>query len=252
MSAPLTLFPAREPTIAQIGHIEIRCEDSLDLRQYVHKKDIQEKITPVEGDLLTIRDGLVELMKPDVKRMCDLGVIYHPDPAQLKPFACQCAQRRLQPNQKWAWAILSRLRIFAQALQYLLEQTITACLDELGKNVSDKGNKKDGELQRLIDQIKKLQGIQGYVIHPKVDLLRSMLIEHFTNDETGDTRVMVFCSYRGVVEELVASLNEQQPLIRATRFVGQSADKKGGKGFTQVEQRKVRSSSPLLARWGLS
>jgi ATP-dependent DNA helicase MPH1 len=223
---------------AQIGHIEIRSEESLDLRQYLHKKDVVEKIVPVTGDLASLRDGLVEIMKPMVKRCYDAQLIYVSDPAKLKPFALQLAIKKIGSN-KWAYPVLNKLRVLAQAMLYLLEQSSTSCIDQLRGAISNKGNKDDGPLQRLVDQAVVLSRRPGYVSHPKMDALRSLLIEHFSSDETSDTRIMVFCSFRAVVEELVALLNEQSPLIRATRFVGQGTDKDGVKGFGQKQQQEV-------------
>jgi ATP-dependent DNA helicase MPH1 len=46
-----------------------------------------------------------------------------------------------------------------------------------------------------------------------------------------------------VSDQIVDFMNQQQPMIKATRFIGQGTDKKGGKGFDQKLQQTVCSKS---------
>ena len=95
------------------------------------------------------------------------------------------------------------------------------------------------------------QRSRGFSTHPKVEKLKQLLIQHFGSklgDETedggvDDTRVMVFSSYRTVVDEIVEELSREQPLIRASRFIGQGVDKQGNRGLQQKEQLEVSSRS---------
>jgi len=88
---------------------------------------------------------------------------------------------------------------------------------------------------------------RGFGTHPKVEKLKELLIRHFGSkigDDTevnnvDDTRVMVFSSYRAVVDEIVEELSRDRPLIRAARFIGQGVDKQGNKGLPQKEQLEV-------------
>ena len=97
--------------------------------------------------------------------------------------------------------------------------------------------------------------------HPKMEKLKSLVLQHvLTRGVTGEdggssqpnpgTRVMVFVSFRDCVEEVVEFLNSESPIIRATKFVGQSTDKEGRKGYAQREQLEVCSSTlfPSLSR----
>lgn len=85
-----------------------------------------------------------------------------------------------------------------------------------------------------------------------------LLIEHFAQKRfekedadleggregvTGESCVMVFCSFRQCVEEVVKFLNLDSPMIRAVPFIGQGTDKSGKKGYGQKEQLDVRSRS---------
>jgi ATP-dependent DNA helicase MPH1 len=85
----------------------------------------------------------------------------------------------------------------------------------------------------------------GFPYHPKMDRMKGIIMQHFgermDEDDAGKaTKVMIFVTHREVVDEIVECLNAQRPLIRASKFVGQSADKKGNKGLAQKEQLDVR------------
>ena len=118
---------------------------------------------------------------------------------------------------------------------------------------------KDKKYQDLITELEMhKQNRSRFPPHPKMEKLKSLVLEHLVGrgeDEGGgsaepnpDTRVMVFVSFRDCVEEVVDYLNSDSPIIKATRFVGQSADKGGRKGFAQKEQLAVYASclSPIL------
>ena len=109
---------------------------------------------------------------------------------------------------------------------------------------------KDPAFQTLMTEL-KLQKSNGFAIHPKLEMLKTLVIEHFgqrlrdddastTGVQVGDsTRAMVFVTFRQAVDEIVDFLNQESPLLRATKFIGQGMDKKGNKGLAQREQLDV-------------
>lgn len=141
-----------------------------------------------------------------------------------------------------------------------------------GDNNSDKaksGNNKlmnDPNFQAVMREL-DFQSHMGFTVHPKMEKLKMLVLNHFgmklpdegvgpTNVEVGgtgangrgdsghvgggdDTRVMVFVSFREAVEQLVEFLNQESPIIRATKFIGQGTDKAGKKGFAQKDQLDV-------------
>ncbi|KAM9290170.1 Fanconi anemia group M protein isoform 2-T2 [Cariama cristata] len=89
--------------------------------------------------------------------------------------------------------------------------------------------------------------------HPKLRKLEEIVIEHFkswkkrcsdqvttesTSVDTGDTRVMIFSSFRDSVQEIAEMLSRLSPVVRVMTFVGHSTGK-STKGFTQKEQLEV-------------
>jgi len=123
--------------------------------------------------------------------------------------------------------------------------------EETGKTKSSKiaqGQlRTDQTFQTLIKEVEGMRNRAGrFGPHPKMERLKMLLIQHFGGrmveggGEVGqETRAMVFVTNRGCVDELVDLLNEERPLLRATKFVGQGTDKQGKKGFAQKEQLDV-------------
>ena len=129
---------------------------------------------------------------------------------------------------------------------------------ETGKKAASRASQnslqRDPDFQALIKEI-EAQKNRGFSLHPKMEKLRTLLVQHFTtympdqeyaaNGDQGagnpqESRAMVFVSFRDCVDEVVQVLNRESPLIRATRFVGQATDKQGRTGLAQRQQLEVR------------
>jgi len=146
--------------------------------------------------------------------------------------------------------MIKTLAAMCRAMEYLVIQSVTSFESNL-KDLQANGSKKlvnSSEFKKIVSEVAAIRGREGYVGHPKMERLRTMCIEHFeaakdeVDEYTGEkreTRVMIFCNFRAVVEEIVDCLNTQRPLIKATPFVGQ-ASSKGTKGKSQKEQLEVR------------
>ncbi len=133
-----------------------------------------------------------------------------------------------------------------------------ALLDLPDDKKATEGKKKETIRQKLRSEpayqavMKELErhNARGFPTHPKMDLLKGLILQHLTRrppndpDEgpTESTKVMVFATFRPCVEELVDFLNAESPIIRASRFIGQGTDKEGRKGLAQRAQLEVRTS----------
>ena len=137
-----------------------------------------------------------------------------------------------------------------------LKELITGENEVTGKQTSSKSQAsrfgKDPKLQAVLAEMEKqLRRPEGFSPHPKMDKLKTLLIEHFAqkafdneaNDGgeqlDSDSRVMVFTSFRSTVDLIVETLNRDKPLIRAVPFIGQGTDKNGKRGYGQKEQLEV-------------
>jgi ATP-dependent DNA helicase MPH1 len=104
----------------------------------------------------------------------------------------------------------------------------------------------DPTFQTLLHEL-ELQHARGFSVHPKMELLKSLVIQYLGQrmadgervNEEEQSRVMVFVTFRSAVEEIVEYLDSERPLIRVVKFVGQGTDKQGKKGFAQKQQLEV-------------
>ena len=118
--------------------------------------------------------------------------------------------------------------------------------EEAENAASDKPSvlSKDFTFQTLMTKL-RLQKSQGFAIHPKMEKLKMLMIDHFCqqlhNDDAStvsmqvsdDTQAMVVVTFCEAVDKIVDFLNQESPLLRATKFIGQATDKKGNKGLMQ-------------------
>jgi ATP-dependent DNA helicase MPH1 len=100
-----------------------------------------------------------------------------------------------------------------------------------------------------------------FLAHPKMEKATDILVKYYgqrlpenEHDESeenwGRSKVMVFVTHREAVDEIVDALNSHQPMLRASKFVGQGIGKYGKKGQTQKEQLEVLTSYSGLLRKG--
>ncbi|KAF9480455.1 P-loop containing nucleoside triphosphate hydrolase protein [Pholiota conissans] len=259
----LTATPGNKPEAVQalidslhISHIEIRNEDSLDLRPYIHKKIYKPHVIAPDDNLGKLRDLLAKTMESIMKPLRASGVLHGGDNAiKMHPYRAQSLMASA-PNKQF-YSPLSMLSKLARAMMYLLAGSYGMCYTYCHEMMNDKvdedaqGTKKKFGGKKLRDDPNfcafmaefERQHAQGFSAHPKVEMLKTILIQHFgsrvPDEGEDDTRVMVFSSFRGVVDEIVEELNKDRPLIRASRFIGQGADKQGNKGQAQKEQLEV-------------
>ncbi|KAG1825591.1 uncharacterized protein BJ212DRAFT_1443684 [Suillus subaureus] len=262
----LTATPGSTPEAIQsivdslhISRIEIRDENSIDLREYMHKKEIKQHIIRMTDDVLKAQELLKEVMITILKPLSSKGVIEVVDPVKMHPYRAQATMQRIgsQRNSphKWAFSSLSKLGALARAMGYLMEASVGMCHnclleistekeDDSGKKKGSttSGLRKDKNFMALLSEL-EVQKVRpgGYGMHPKMETLKMLLLQHFgaRMGEGEETRAMVFVTYRECVDEIVHILNEESPLLKVTRFIGQGTDKQGRKGFAQKEQLEV-------------
>ncbi|KAJ7706436.1 hypothetical protein B0H17DRAFT_1037209 [Mycena rosella] len=252
----LTATPGGDPDAVQalidglhISRIEIRDENSLDLKAYIHHKKIEQHVIHMSEE---------SVLKPLQAR----GVMYGSlNPVNLHSYAATAKMATLTPDQKWAYSSLATLSSLARAMGYLIEGTIGMCntfMQDMALNKEEepgggkkkpalKGQKKlqgDPLFKAVIKEL-DVQRLRGFAVHPKMERLKALVVQHFAEklgedgQETEETKVMVFVTFRQAVDEIVDALNHEKPLIRANKFIGQGTDKQGKKGLAQKEQLEV-------------
>ncbi|KAK3945285.1 ATP-dependent DNA helicase [Diplogelasinospora grovesii] len=239
-----------------ISHVEIRTEESLDIRQYVHSRSIDTVTFDPSDEMLEVRDLFSKALKPLVDKLSSANIYYGRDPMSLTTYGLLKARqdwmngpgRHVNQGTKFMMmAVFSILQSLAHSIKLLNFHGIKPFYHSLvefrstEEGKGEKGSKYkrqllgDENFKKMLTMIERWMKMETFNGHPKLTYLCETLVNHFMDaGEGSSTRAIVFSEYRDSAEEIVRILNSQ-PLIRATVFVGQ-ADSKRSEGMKQKQQ----------------
>ncbi|KAH8910774.1 P-loop containing nucleoside triphosphate hydrolase protein [Coniochaeta sp. PMI_546] len=241
----------------EISHVEIRTEESIDIRQYVHSR--KEDIVTLEpsDEILRIQELFSKALKPFVDKLSQQNIYWGRDPMSLTTFGLRKTQeawmsgpgRHANQGLRFAThAVFSMLQGLAHSIKLLNYHGIQPFYDNLKdfrSEVEERGDKgpkmknqllKDPNFQEMMSTIEKWLKLPNFIGHPKMTYLCDTLLNHFMDAGQGSsTRAIVFSEYRDSAEGIVRALNVHKPLISAAVFVGQ-ADSKRSEGMKQKQQ----------------
>ncbi|OTA98493.1 hypothetical protein M426DRAFT_325939 [Hypoxylon sp. CI-4A] len=245
-----------------ISHVEIRTEDSMDIRQYVHQRAEDIILLDPSDEMNLVKDLFTKALKPLVDKLSQQNIYYGRDPMALTVFGLLQARKDWmarsghQVNQGVKFmtiAIFSVLTSLAHGIKLLNFHGIKPFYDNLvqfreeTEGKGQKGSKYKKQIiespsfQEMMDKIAGWSKKDGFVSHPKLTYLSDTVLNHFLDAGEGreggstNTRIIVFSEYRDSAEEIVRILNTHKPMIRAAVFVGQADSKRSG-GMKQAEQ----------------
>ncbi|ETS87611.1 ATP-dependent DNA helicase MPH1 [Pestalotiopsis fici W106-1] len=246
-----------------ISRVEIRTEDSLDIRQYVHQRQEDIEILEPSEEMIFCREHFTKALKPLVDKLNQQNIYSARDPMTMTVFGLMKSRKdwaaRVGPNVNQfvkfsIQAIFTVLQSLAHAIKLLNFHGIKPFYDNLVRfrdEVEDKGAKgpkykrqviDSPEFQDMMSKISTWNRKDDFVSHPKLTYLSDTILNHFMdagegreNGGTSNTRIIVFSEFRDSAEEIVRVLNRHKPMIRAAVFVGQ-ADTKQSEGMKQSEQ----------------
>ncbi|KAL1304021.1 hypothetical protein AAFC00_000462 [Neodothiora populina] len=242
-----------------ISRVEIRTERSIDITQYVHEREIDAMKFDYSDEMNLVMELLSKAIQPVLSKLNGQNAFWNRDPMKLTAFGCTIAQRewsKSEPGRKAPQAIkgmvvsiFSVLSSLAHGISLLKFHGIVPFyhnMCEFQNEVDGGQNKKKYAKQIREDQnFRKLMGtVQSWVRnpeflgHPKLEYLRSVVLNHFLDSKDQSTRIMIFAHWRDSAEEIVRVMNRNQPMIRAHVFVGQAASK-GSEGMNQKLQLNV-------------
>ncbi|KAL3481156.1 hypothetical protein BJX99DRAFT_219195 [Aspergillus californicus] len=249
----------------EISKVEIRTEQSLDIREYVHARDIDIQIFQNSDEMILCMDLLSSTLQPHVDQLHTLNAFWGKDPMSLTPFGLTKARQQWMlsdagRNSSMGLkgkinAIFTILASMAHGIDLLKYHGIIPLYRHLLHFQSNTDGKKGGKYQRQIVQDEHFKKLMNYLSpwtkdpefigHPKLEYLKQVVLNHFMDaGETGDaasdghqtaTRVMVFVHFRDSAEEVTRVLKRYEPMIRPHVFVGQSSAK-GSEGMGQKTQ----------------
>ncbi|KAH6845203.1 hypothetical protein B0I37DRAFT_379452 [Chaetomium sp. MPI-CAGE-AT-0009] len=239
-----------------ISHVEIRTEESIDIRQYVHSRNIDTVTFDPSDEMHEVRELFSKALKPLVDKLSAQNIYYGRDPMSLTTFGL------LKSRQEWLagpgghvnqgvkfmmMAVFSILQSLAHLIKLLNFHGIKPFYNGLAEFRSSEEGKPgqgsklkrqlltDESFQKMMTMIERWMRMDEFNGHPKLSYLCETLVNHFIDaGENSNTRAIVFSEYRDSAEEIVRLLNSK-PLIRATVFVGQ-ADSKRSEGMKQKQQ----------------
>lgn len=247
-----------------ISRVEIRTEESIDIRQYVHSRKIETILFENSDEMVMVMELLSRALQPVLDKLIGMNAYWGRDPMTLTPFGCNQARIRWMSSDAGKKAnmglkgmvntIFSLLASLSHGIELLkfhgigpFYHKVLAFRNELHGN-----NKKGGKYATQINDSESFQTMMSrvqiwinnpnFVGHPKLEYLQSVVMNHFLDAGDGrgasdpsSTRIMVFSHYRDSAEEIARVLKRNDPMIRPHVFVGQ-ASSKGSDGMDQKKQ----------------
>lgn len=246
-----------------ISQVEIRTEESLDIRPYVHSRIEDIVVLDPSDEMGLIKELFSKALKPLVDKLSSQNIFWGRDPMSMTTYGLmkarqdwvRSASRHTSEGVKFMiQAIFTLLQKLAHPIKLLNFHGIKPFYEHLvqfrdeveGKGA--KGGKTNQQItgspdfQKMMSTVGAWLKREDFVSHPKLTHLSDTVLNHFLDAGEGregggssNTRIIVFSEYRDSAEEIVRVLNRHKPMIRAAVFVGQ-ADTKKSDGMKQSEQ----------------
>ena len=247
-----------------ISRVEIRTEESIDIRQYVHSRKIETILFSNSDEMVMVMELFSRALQPVLDKLTGMNAYWARDPMTLTPFGCNQARTKWMSSDAGRKAniglkgmvntIFSLLASLSHGIELLkfhgigpFYHKVLAFRNELHSN-----DKKGGKYAKQINESEPFQTMMSrvqiwinnpdFVGHPKLEYLQSVVMNHFLDAGDGrgasdpsSTRVMVFSHYRDSAEEIARVLKRNDPMIRPHVFVGQ-ASSKASDGMDQKKQ----------------
>ncbi|KAL4758815.1 3'-5' DNA helicase [Aspergillus foveolatus] len=248
-----------------IARVEIRTEQSLDIREYVHARNTDIQTFQNSDEMILCMDLLSSTLQPLVDQLRTLNAFWGRDPMSLTPYGLTKARQQWMLSdagrnahfglKNKINAIFTVLASMAHGIDLLKYHGITPLYRHLLHFQSNTDGKKGGKYQRQIVQDEHFKKLMNYLTpwtrnpefigHPKLEYLKQVVLNHFMdagegahgagNENQTATRVMIFVHFRDSAEEVTRVLKRYEPMIRPHVFVGQSSAK-GSEGMGQKTQ----------------
>ena len=239
--------------------IEARTEQSIDIFQYVHTREIVPITVELSEEIVKLMAMLTSIIKIQLDKLKNVNDHHLRDAASLTQYAVVQARQKFSRSPA-AQSMNIGLRMYysnvfgilvtlAHALNLLQIHGIRPFYNSI-VGMKDEGAQSKGKLrkevcnsaefQKLLLESQRLVGNRQFVSHPKIDRTIGIILNHFTSyaEQGLDTRVIVFAQYRDSAEEIQRMLQSHAPMIKPTVFVGQ-AESKNSIGMNQKLQIEV-------------
>lgn len=249
-----------------IARVEIRTEESIDIREFVYTRDVQLEVFDNSDELNTCLELFAAAVQPVLSQLCGQNAFWGRDPLQMTLYGLRMAQQKWNQSEAGKSADYGKknwIRIMFQPLMSLAHNLELLKFHGIGP-FYHKMRQFEGEsygLGKYAKQIiegqhyKKLMNYMRawvnnpeFLGHPKLEYLKQVVLNHFLDADdsavstsgraAADTRIMVFAHYRDSAEEIVRLLKRHGPMVKPHIFVGQSSTK-GSEGMNQTSQNEI-------------
>jgi ATP-dependent DNA helicase MPH1 len=247
-----------------ICRCEIRTEQSLDLREFVHTKDVRREVFDPSEEMEMLFDLYSKAVGPVLAVVNNVNAYWQKDPLKLTTFGCNQAvaewmktagRQANQGTKGMVFSVMKLLASISHSLELLKYYSVRCFYDQMlnfrketreGKSKSKYRQQidKSEPFERMMVRLKAWTQDPEFVGHPKLEQVRAEVLNHFIEAGEGidgkrtSTRVEIFSHYRDSVEEIVKVLSRDSPIVRPHVFVGQSAGK-NSEGMSQKKQLEV-------------
>ncbi|KAL9113351.1 MAG: hypothetical protein Q9227_002392 [Pyrenula ochraceoflavens] len=244
-----------------ISRVEIRNEKSMDIRQYVHMRNIELELFDDSEEMSMALELFGNAVQPVLRILNSQNAYWGKDPTLLTAFGLVKARQqymqsdagRKAPNGvKWMVnTIFNTLASLAHAIDLLKFHGVGPFYRYLKNFTTEKTGKYDKQIldhddfKTLMKRLRVWMDANDFVGHPKLSYLKTVVLNHFLDAGEGqgaangrppsNTRIMIFVHYRDSAEEVVRVLKQHEPMVRPHIFVGQ-ATAKGSEGMDQKTQ----------------
>jgi len=227
-----------------IENIEIRNENSPDVKPYVQDIDISWITVKLPDEFLEIKKLLEMLLKKEITILKDLGFVSSQDITKKELLSTvlkinnKIKEAPIHEKSIYYGALKSQAKALKihHALELLETQGISPLISYF-KRMRDSKSRSSLELLSektvmkiitMADNLKQ-QGIE----HPKLSKLYELVIKEVSNRKN----LIIFSHYRDTTMRIVKEL-EKFENIKVERFVGQ-ASKRGDEGLSQKKQKEI-------------
>ncbi|KAJ9595722.1 hypothetical protein L9F63_013085, partial [Diploptera punctata] len=244
-----------------ISHIELRNEESPDIAEFTHKRNLETIVVSLGPYLSDFQQRYLNVVGKYLGYLQRQKVLIGNMLTHTKFGLLQA--RDAFPSFAICVTLLHSLELLSQyGLRSFLKFLDGVLQGERGQAVVQGRLKHDVDLENLLGELKEKLGTENqaepepdismapsstqlaapYVYsHPKLEKLQEVVVDHFKTfkEKNVVTRAMIFCQYRDTVIEVCHILQKFHPLVKPMTFIGQSTSGKSSRGFTQKQQLTV-------------
>ena len=249
-----------------IARVEIRTEESIDIREFVYSRDVQLEVFDNSDELNTCLELFAAAVRPLLTQLTSQNAYWGRDPTMITLYGLRMAQQQWNKSEagknahygtkNWVRTMFQPLMSLAHNLELLKFHGIGPFYHKMkhfesesyGMGKSAKQIVEDQHFKKLINYMQAWVNNPEFLGHPKLEYLKQVVLNHFMDADDGqvsaggraaaDTRIMVFAHYRDSAEEIVRLLKRHGPMVKPHIFVGQSSTK-GSEGMNQTNQNEI-------------